>query len=260
GIVAVALAWQFGPRPQTRPGDDPAAAEIARLRADAEEAKKRVAAAEAKAAAESKARAATEAKAGAEAKAAAEAKRAQDEQRAAEARARRAAEAEQRKAAAAAARPAERTSRTDSAPRTVPLASGLAAAPEASSSLVAATAPAAAAAPRSFEGNWQAQLSCRPFAKRPGFTATLPTSVAGRTFTLQRGEPGGPESLQLTGTAGPDGRLRLAGSGFTGEPTRRQKSGQPFSAEFDGRFEGPRYESKGQLGAQDCTLVMTRAP
>jgi hypothetical protein len=122
-----------------------------------------------------------------------------------------------------------------------------------------ATAPAPAA-PRSFEGSWQAQLICRAFAKRPAFSTSLPASVSGRTFTLQRGEPGGQESLQLSGTAAPDGRLRLSGSGFTGQPTHRQKSGQPFNAEFDGRFEGPRYESKGQLGAQDCTLVMTRAP
>jgi hypothetical protein len=143
---------------------------------------------------------------------------------------------------------------TTSLTASVPASSLLASAP------ASAPVPAAAAAPRSFEGNWQSQLSCRPFAKRPAFTATLPTNVAGRTFTLQRGEPGGPESLQLTGTAEADGRLRLSGSGFTGEPTRRQKSGQPFNAEFDGRFAGPRYESKGQLGAQDCTLVMTRAP
>jgi len=57
-----------------------------------------------------------------------------------------------------------------------------------------------------------------------------------------------------------DGRLQFAGNGFTGSPSQRQKSGQPYKATFDGRFEGPQYKGTGQLGAQECALAISRAP
>jgi class 3 adenylate cyclase len=247
-LLAAGLAWQFVLLPQLRSAQaERAEAEVARLRAEADAAARR--AAEAKRAAE-------------QAQTAASAQRAAEEQqRTAEARARQRGDAERTRAEAlavqrkAAAQRAVKTPPTQSAspPGSPPMQTGLAAA-----SPAAAPAPVAVPPPRSYEGAWQGQLACQPFARRPAFRSPIAVTVAGRAFTLQRGEQGGPESLQLAGSAEPSGRLYLTGNGFAGEPTRRAKSGQPYSAEFDGRFEGPRYEAKGRLGAQECTLVMTR--
>jgi adenylate cyclase len=124
-----------------------------------------------------------------------------------------------------------------------------------------APAPVAVSAPpRSYQGNWQAVLTCKPFAKRPAFAHTIPMTVTDGKFNVQHGAPGGPESYQLSGTPDASGRLHLAGDGFGGAPTRRLKSGQPFRAEIDGRFDGPRYQGNGQFGAQECALQITRAP
>ena len=79
------------------------------------------------------------------------------------------------------------------------------------------------------------------------------------TFTLRHGEPGQPGSFELSGAPGPDGQLQLAGDGLAPGSGRRAAA-QPYKAAFDARFGGERFEGAGQLGAQDCTLVMTRAP
>jgi hypothetical protein len=63
----------------------------------------------------------------------------------------------------------------------------------------------------------------------------------------------------VSGSPEANGRLLLTGDGIAGSTAKRQKSGQPYRATFDGRFEGPQYNGKGQLGAQDCTLAITRA-
>jgi class 3 adenylate cyclase len=126
---------------------------------------------------------------------------------------------------------------------------------------VPASAPVAVSAPpRSYQGDWRAVLTCKPFAKRPAFAHTIPVSVTNGKFNLQHGAAGGPESYQLSGTPDASGRLHLAGDGFAGPPTRRLKSGQPFRADIDGRFDGPRYQGNGQFGAQECALQITRAP
>jgi len=256
-LVAAALAWQFVLLPQLRSAKaERAEAELARLRAEAEDAAKRAAEAQ---------RAADQAQAAASAKRAAEDKQraADEQQRSAEARARKREEAERARAEAQAARRQAAATRqaVSAQPQSVSAPAPEPAAAPAQTSLAAAAPAAARPAappPSSYEGAWQGQLACQPFARRPAFRSDIAVAVAGRAFTLQRGEQGGPESLQLAGSAEPSGRLLLTGSGFTGEPTRRQKSGQPFSAEFEGRFAGPRYEAKGRLGAQECTLVMTR--
>jgi len=252
-LIAAALGWFLLLQPALKSAEQAkAAAEIARLRIEAEEANKRAAA---------------------DAKAAAEAKRTAEERRAAEgrtrqdaelARVRADAEAARRRAAAdeAARRSAERAARTAPAPRPQPpVEASLAAAPPAAATRAArAVEPIPAAAPpRTYQGRWQAALSCRPFARRAALSVNIPFSVTDGSFTLQHGEPGGPDSFLLSGSPGPDGRLQLTGEGFTGAASRRQKSGQPYKASFDGRFDGPRYQGTGQLGAQECALAITRA-
>ncbi len=253
-LVAAALGWFFGVQPMLRSAEQAKIeSENSRLRLEAAETKQRAAD---------------------EAKAVAEAKRSLDERRAAEGRARQdadlgraraEAEAAKRKAAAdeAARRSAERAARPAVAPAPQqPVETKLAAAPPAAALVTprAAQPARAAAPPLNYQGNWQAALSCRPFAQRQGFNITIPVSVTDGSFNLQRGQAGAAESFQLSGRPEANGRLLLAGDGVAGSASRRQKSGQPYKATFDGRFEGPQYNGKGQLGAQDCALAITRAP
>ena len=265
--VLAALGWYSGLLPGTRsPDHAKAEAELARTRAEAEEERRR---AKATAAAEEERRQQAEATA-----AAAEARRAQEEKRAAEARARTEAElartraeaeaarrkaAAEQAAAAEARRAAEASARASAAaaarrPPPADIARAESPAPAAASPRLAARA---ARPPSDYSGQWAAAISCKAFRGRPAFSSNLPVSVTNNTFNVKHGEPGQPGSFTLTGTPQPDGQLNLAGDGLAAGAGRRTPA-QPFKAEFDGKFEGERFEGAGQLGAQDCTLAIAR--
>jgi hypothetical protein len=82
--------------------------------------------------------------------------------------------------------------------------------------------------------------------------------VTDNVFSLQQGEQGKPGSFALSGNPEPDGRLQLAGDGIAPGGGRRAPA-QPYKAAFDGTFSGERYQGAGQLGAQECTLAISRA-
>ena len=249
-LVVGVLGWTFNLLPGSRPADQARAeAESERARVQADEARRR-----------------------AEANAAAEARRLQEEKRAAESRAR--AEAElararaetetaRRKAAAelaaaAEARRAAEASARSAAPPKRPPTQIADAAPRAAPPAPSQRLAARATAPAHYNGEWSAEMKCRAFGARPAFTSSIPLSVTDDTFNVQQGEQGKPGSFALSGTPGPDGRLQLSGDGIAPGGSRRTP-GQPYKAAFDGRFAGDRYEGAGQLGAQDCSLAISRA-
>ncbi len=250
-LVVAVLAWYFELLPGMRAGERAKVeTEIARVRAEAEEASRR---------------------------AEADARRAQEDKRAAEsrargdaelARARAEAEATRRKAtaelaaAAEARRAAEASAKASPAPRRPPPAEAAprTAPPEPAAAPPRVAVQARSAAPRGgYAGQWTAEFSCSAFGSRPAFTSNIQFTVTDGTFTLQHGQPGTPNSFQVSGVPGPDGKLHLAGEGQTAAASRRQKSGQPYTATFDGAFSGGRYQGEGQLGAQECTLAIARA-
>jgi class 3 adenylate cyclase len=265
-LIAATLAWYFELLPGMRAAERAKVeAELARVRADAEEARRR---------------------AEADAAAAADARRVQDEKRAAESRARVEAEltrtraeaetarrkaAAELAAAAEARRAAESAAKLASAPRRPPPADAawrtappveVAArtappAPAAPSPRMAARAPSAAP-PADYNGRWAAEISCRAFGARPAFASNIPFSVSDNAFSVQHGEQGKPGSFALSGNPEPDGRLQLAGDGVAAGGGRRG-TGQPYKAAFDGMFAGERFQGAGQLGAQECTLAISRA-
>jgi len=122
---------------------------------------------------------------------------------------------------------------------------------------MAARAPSAAP-PADYNGRWAAEISCRAFGARPAFASSIPFSVTDNAFSVQHGEQGKPGSFALSGNPEPDGRLQLAGDGVAPGGGRRA-TGQPYKAAFDGKFAGERYQGAGQLGAQECTLAISRA-
>ncbi|MGH8703103.1 MAG: adenylate/guanylate cyclase domain-containing protein [Burkholderiales bacterium] len=267
-VVAAVLAWYFDLLPVLRqveragvpaPAADERAkmeADLAQARAEAEQAKQRAEAEAATAvqakrdleeqrAAETRARAETElARARAEAEGT---RRKADAELARAAEARRAAEADAK--AAAAAKPPE-------VPKTAPV--------------VAPSAPVTAEAPRTrvetqaptsvplrrYEGTWRAVIACEPFEQAGPLTERLPVSVTDNAFVVERGVPGQPGSFWVRGVPDVDSRLQLLGSGIAGMP---QYLGKRYSAVFDGKFEGDRYEGNGRLGPRKCVLTISRA-
>ena len=256
-LVAAALAWYFDLLPGMRAAERAKVeAEFARARAEAEEARRR---AETDAAVAADARRAQEEKRAAESRARADADlarvRAEAETTRRKAAAELAAAAEARRAAEASARASaapKRPQPAEAAPRTAPLA------PAAVPPRVAVQARSAASR-GGYLGQWAAEFSCRAFGTRPAFSSNIQFSVTDGTFTLQHGQPGTPNSFQVSGVPGTDGQLQLAGEGQTAVASRRQKSGQPYTATFDGKFSGEVYQGTGQLGAQECTLAIARA-
>ncbi len=259
GAIAVAagIAWYLGQLSSARQEEEAkakVAAEIAKTRAEAEEAKRR-AAAEAELA---KARAeAEEAKRRAESEAASalQARRSLEEQRAAEARSRAQAELAQARADAEATRrkaDAELAAAAESKRAAEAAAKAAAAAPAAKA--VASAAPATASAGR-YRGAWMAVFDCPAFRTWTAANIKVPFVVSADAFELQHRERGQPGSFNLRGIPNPDGRLQLLGGGFS---PRKETYGSPYTAAFDGRFSGERYDGSGRLGARDCTVTIAR--
>jgi class 3 adenylate cyclase len=238
-LVVGVLGWSFNLLPGTRPPDQLMyATESERSRAQADEARR---AQEEKRTAENRARAEAEL-----------------------VRARAEAEAARRKAAAELAaavearRAAEASARTAAPPKRPPLQSAEAAPRVPVPSQRLAARAASAAPPVDYNGQWAAEIKCRAFGARPAFASSIPLAVTENTFNVHQGEQGKPGSFALSGTPGPDGQLQLSGDGMAPGGGRRA-SGQPYKAAFDGRFAGEHYEGAGQLGAQECTLAISRA-
>lgn len=265
-VVAAVLAWYFDLLPVSRQAERagvPAPAADERAKAEADLAKARTEAAEAKQRAE------------AEAAAAAEARRALEQQRTAEVRARAEAElARTRAEAETARRKADAELARATEVRRVAEADAKAAAaarpPEAPKVVPKAAPPSPAAEPprvavpvpsttpsRRYEGPWTATFSCAAFRDKGPRVFRGPVSVTDDAFVVQLGERDQPGSVRLRGVPDRDGKLRLLGSGVSTLP---QFYGKPYPAEFDGKFEGERYEGSGKLGARDCALTISRAP
>jgi adenylate cyclase len=249
--AAATIAWTLDyipglPSPQRVKAE----AALARQRADAEEAQ-RQAQAEAEKQRVAKSRAAADSEL-ARFRAEAEAARRKASELAAAEEARRAAEA------ALKARAAPPKAAPPSPPRTAVAAASPAPAlaPAATPTRVAAATNPAPAPARSYDGQWQAQFNCSPYAGRPAFASTVQLSVAGNEFRLDYGDAGKPGSFQVSGIPKSDGQLQLSGKGLVAT----SKKPQPYRATFDGRFDAGRFEGKGSLGAQPCALSMSRAP
>ena len=259
GAIAVAagIAWYLGQMSSARQEEEAkakVAAEVAKTRAEAEEAKRR-AAAEAELA---KARAETqEAKRRAESEAASasQARRSLEEQRAAEARSRAQAELAQARADAEATRRKAEAELAAAAESRRAAAAAAKAAPVApAAKAVASAAPATASAGR-YRGAWVAVFACPAFRTWAATNIKVPLAVSGEAFELQHRERDQPGSFNLRGVPNPDGRLQLLGGGFS---PFKETYGRPYTAAFDGRFSGERYEGNGKLGARDCTVTIAR--
>ena len=109
----------------------------------------------------------------------------------------------------------------------------------------------AAAASRSYEGQWKGTFACSG-GRDPDRTFPALFSYSAKGFEVQANKPGQAGYRLLAGTPQPDGNMRLTGNAF-GDPKN-----PPYAASVDGRFSGERYEGKGKFLDRNCILTFAR--
>ena len=115
----------------------------------------------------------------------------------------------------------------------------------------AVQAPAsAAAAPRSYEGQWSGTFACSGGGE-PDRRFPAQVSYSAKGFEVQANKPGQVGYRKLNGVPQADGNLRLTGNMFRDANTS-------IAASVDGRFSGDRYEGRGKFLARDCNLTFSR--
>jgi len=268
--------WRSGSAPAA-PQDAAVQAQLAKARIEADEAKRR---AKAEAAAAAEARRQLEAERAAEAKAKLEAEiRAKVE---AETRARieaeRKSEAEAKARAKAAsetrvvkAQPSqEKPRRVEEAPPAVarkepePQPKPAAPAQEAprttflpsvlwGSAKPAQDKPATAAS--RYDGFWTVTRSCDAYNELPPQVTSWRMNVQDGEFVVGSGVAGQPGYNEARGRPAEDGGLVLSGSGIA---FTKRNAGKPLAVVFQGRLEGERFVLKGSIGDRTCTLVLAR--
>jgi len=108
-----------------------------------------------------------------------------------------------------------------------------------------AKASATAAGP----GTWFAQRNCEAFRDLPALKDSLPVQVRADEFVVERGAPGSQGHFSAQGKRAADGSMALVGV-FT------SRQGSQGPVEFQGRFDGERYEAKGRMGMRPCTIAI----
>jgi hypothetical protein len=103
---------------------------------------------------------------------------------------------------------------------------------------------------------WIGNITCSALEEYDGFTFPVEVSATGDGFTVTRGVADQPGFFTLGGVPEANGRLELIGNGIAAVPKYR---GNPYSAEFNGRFEGDRYQAPGRLGARKCVISISPA-
>jgi predicted Ser/Thr protein kinase len=254
GAVLVAAGagfaiWRAGWVPVAQQ-DPEVQAQLAKARAEAEEARRQL---QSERAAEAKAKEETKAKE--EARAREEVKAKEEAKARAEAR---------REAQAARPRPGAGPRRSEEAPvalaRRDPEPAPKAEAPATRDSPISGgirlwgSAQTGAAA-ASYDGAWTVTRTCEAYEELPSQTASWTLTVKGGEFVVATGTPGQPGYSIARGRPSPAGALVLLGDGIA---SSKRFAGQSQLVSFNGRAEGERFTLKGALGDRNCTLVLAR--
>jgi tRNA A-37 threonylcarbamoyl transferase component Bud32 len=112
-----------------------------------------------------------------------------------------------------------------------------------------------AAAGSRYDGAWTVTRSCDAFEEFPPQVTNWKLTVSNGEFVITRGSPGQPGYNQAKGRPGEDGSLVLSGNGI-GSSVRYV--GKPHPVFFQGRLDGERFVLKGALGDRTCTIVLAR--
>jgi tRNA A-37 threonylcarbamoyl transferase component Bud32 len=112
--------------------------------------------------------------------------------------------------------------------------------------------PALAAA---YDGAWTATRTCEAYEELPSQVASWNLSVKDAEFVVAVGTPGQPGYSLARGRPGEDGILTLRGDGIA---ISKRFAGRPQPVFFRGRTDGGRIVLQGTLGDRNCTLVLAR--
>jgi class 3 adenylate cyclase len=98
-----------------------------------------------------------------------------------------------------------------------------------------------------FNGSWLTMINCSAFGRLQGFRITLDGKISGGQYQGQRGTPGEPGSLNLTGEIGTDGKFTLHALGRTSDTAF---SGLPSNTTYG-------YDLVGQISDRSGTGTRT---
>ena len=96
---------------------------------------------------------------------------------------------------------------------------------------------------------------CDAWEELKPFNDRIPARVADGEIVLERGEPGQPGFLKMTGRPTPDGRLSLFGSLL---PTVERLKGREVLLRFEGTHANGQYTLSGHQGTRNCTMIVRR--
>jgi hypothetical protein len=94
---------------------------------------------------------------------------------------------------------------------------------------------------------------CDAWAELKPFNDRIPARVSDGEIVLERGEPGQPGFIRMSGRPTPDGRLSLFGSLL---PTVERLKGREVLMRFEGTYANGQYTLSGHQGSRSCTLIV----
>jgi hypothetical protein len=85
------------------------------------------------------------------------------------------------------------------------------------------------------------------------FNDKIPARMSDGEIVVERGEPGHPGFIRMTGRPPPDGRLSLFGSVL---PTVERLKGREVLMRFEGTYSNGQYPLSGHQGNRNRTLIV----
>ena len=130
--------------------------------------------------------------------------------------------------------------------------------PAASASLAATAKTEQWSAPAGFpatlaNASGTAQRFCDAWEELKAFNDVVPAHVSDGEIVIERGVPGQPGFLRMTGRPLADGRLSLFGSLI---PTVERLKGREVPLRFEGTYANGQYTLSGRQGTRNCTMIV----
>jgi tRNA A-37 threonylcarbamoyl transferase component Bud32 len=106
-----------------------------------------------------------------------------------------------------------------------------------------------------YDGFWTVTRSCDAYNELPPQVTSWRMNVQGGEFVVGSGVAGQAGYNEARGKPAEDGGLVLSGNGIA---VTKRNAGKSLPVFFEGRLEGERFVLKGSIGDRACTLVLAR--
>jgi len=98
-----------------------------------------------------------------------------------------------------------------------------------------------------------ATITCEPFEELPPYRQEVQVRVVNGAIVVERGQPGKPGYLLISGPPSPDGHLVLAGAIIS---TQKVVLGRQYRAAYKGTYRDGQYELTGLHGTRSCKMTI----